>query len=33
MVKKKNILQKKIEVSLTETEMFEDDVLEIEEQL
>jgi len=32
-VKKKNILQKKIEASLVETEMFEEHVLEIEEQL
>jgi len=31
MIKKKNILQKKIEASLAETEMFEDDVIEIEE--
>lgn len=33
LVKKKNTLQKKIEVSLQETEIFEDDVREIEEQL
>lgn len=33
MTKKKNTLQKKIEVSLQETEIFEDDVKEIEEQL
>ena len=33
MIKKKNILQKKIEASITETEIFEEDILEIEEQL
>ena len=33
ILKKKNTLQKKIEVSLQETEIFEDDVKEIEEQL
>jgi len=33
LLKKKNILQKKIEASLNETEMFEEHVLEIEEQL
>ena len=33
MTKKKNTLKKKIEVSLQETEIFEDDVKEIEEQL
>ena len=30
-MKKKNIIQKKIEASLAETEMFEEDVTEIEE--
>ena len=29
--KKKNILAKKIEASLAETEMFEDDIIDIEE--
>ena len=33
MLKKKNILQKKIEASIAETEIFEEDILEIEEQL
>ena len=33
MGRKKITLQNKIEVSIKETEMFEDDVLEIEEQL
>lgn len=32
-VKKKNTLNKKIEASLQETEIFEDDIIEIEEQL
>jgi hypothetical protein len=30
-MKKKNILKKKIEASIAETEIFEDDVVEIEE--
>ncbi len=33
MVRKKITLQNKIEVSIKETEMFEEDVQEIEEQL
>ena len=33
LVKKKNILSKKIEASLNESEMFEEHILEIEEQL
>ena len=33
MVKKKTILGKKIEASLKESEMFEEHILEIEEQL
>ena len=33
MLKKKNVLTKKIEASITETEIFEEDILEIEEQL
>lgn len=33
LVRKKNILQKKIDASLKETEMFEEHILEIEEQL
>lgn len=33
MIKKKNILSKKIEASLRESEMFEEHILEIEEQL
>jgi len=33
LIKKKNILVKKIESSLNEAEMFEEHVLEIEEQL
>jgi len=32
-MKKKNIISKKIEASITETEMFEEDIIEIEEQL
>mmetsp|Transcript_36477 Transcript_36477/g.55999 ORF Transcript_36477/g.55999 Transcript_36477/m.55999 type:complete len:146 (-) Transcript_36477:121-558(-) len=32
-LKKKNTLSKKIEASIAETEIFEDDVIEIEEQL
>ena len=32
-MKKKNILIKKVETSLQETEIFEDDIIEIEEQL
>jgi len=32
-MKKKQILVKKVEASLEETEIFEDDVIEIEEQL
>ena len=32
-MKKKNTLNKKIEASIAETEIFEDDVIEIEEQL
>ena len=31
IVKKKNIITKKIEASLAETEMFEEDVAEIED--
>lgn len=33
IMKKKQVLTKKVEASLAETEIFEDDVLEIEEQL
>mmetsp|Transcript_16245 Transcript_16245/g.27478 ORF Transcript_16245/g.27478 Transcript_16245/m.27478 type:complete len:110 (+) Transcript_16245:482-811(+) len=33
LMKKKNTLQKKIEASVAETEIFEDDICEIEEQL
>jgi len=33
VMKKKQILVKKVEASLEETEIFEDDVIEIEEQL
>ena len=32
-MKKKNTITKKIEASIAETEMFEEDVIEIEEQL
>jgi len=32
-MKKRNTLSKKIEASIAETEIFEDDVIEIEEQL
>lgn len=32
-MKKKQVLTKKVEASLAETEIFEDDVMEIEEQL
>lgn len=30
-MKKKNVLMKKVEASLQETEIFEDDIIEIEE--
>lgn len=33
ILKKKNILQKKIKASITETELFGEDIQEIEEQL
>ena len=33
MMKKKNTISKKIEASIAETEIFEEDVIEIEEQL
>lgn len=32
-MKKRNILMKKVEASMGETEIFEDDIIEIEEQL
>jgi len=31
LVKKKNVIQKKLEASIAESEIFEDDVIEIEE--
>lgn len=33
LIKKKNTLQKKVEASIAETDVFEDDIGEIEEQL